>query len=492
MKRLIIIFLFAFSYSFSQDTDKLRDSLKAHYEYVGFFKNGIAEARTKQQKYTLLNTKGQSLFPETFSHIYLSPYGTIIASKSEGNKSNQGVIDASGKVLLALVHDNVFDSEDGLIISKDKKFGIADRDGKILLELKYDNIQHLGDDLFSVRNGELEALYRREIAITGFLYKSISRLKRGNFAVTLPDNFCSAIDSVGNQILKPQKNHTIIDINSPFAIISNKTTRKLCTITTAGKKMTDYYNSLVFANNQLIASKGKLYGVIAYDNTLVVPFIYTYIYAPSRLDFYLAMGKNQTKALNSKNESLLKGEYKSISHNKKCLIATKKDGLSGTFTFTGTPLLPVAYHLIAYNDSGKAIAKKGDSFHCTNLYGNGNDKKIEELQNIKQPWENYMWTGSLIYQNNAETGLISMDGNIILKTQYKDIDYIYDSDEFIVNNNEKYGIVDAKGTVIVPAKYDKATIGKESIHFESKTIKPFYHEIKFNHVMTSADFKNAN
>nr|WP_322622964.1 WG repeat-containing protein [uncultured Flavobacterium sp.] len=491
MKRLIIIFLFIFNYSFSQDTDKLRDSLKAHYEYVGFFKNGIAEARTKQQKYTLLNTKGQPLFPATFSYIYLSPYGTIIASKSKGNKSNQGVIDASGKVLLLLEYDNVFDSEDGLIISKDKKYGVADKDGKMLLELKYDNIQHLGDGLFSVKNRELEALYRREIAITGFLYKSVRRLKKGNFAVTLPDNSCSVIDSVGNQILKPQKNHKIIDINKPVVIISNYTTHKFCAITTEGKKLTDYYNSLVFANNQLIASKGKLYGVIAYDDTLIVPFIYTYIYAPTQRDFYLAIGKNQTKVLNSKNESLLKGEYKSISHNKQCLIATKKDGLSGTFTFTGTPLLPVAYQLIAYNDSGKAIAKKGNSFYCTNLYGNGEDKKIDGVQNIKRPVDNYEWTCALIYQNNSETGLISMDGSIILKTQYKDIDYIYDSYEFIVNNSKKYGIIDVKGTVIVPAKYDKATIGKESIHFESKTIKPFYYEIKFNHVMTSADFRNA-
>jgi hypothetical protein len=491
MKLVIIIFLSVFSYSFSQNTDKLRDTLKAHYEYVGFFKNGIAKARTKQQEYTLLNTKGQSLFPATFSYIYLSPYGTIIASKSQGNKSNQGVIDTSGKVLLPLEYDNVFASEDGLIISKDKKFGIADKNGKTLLELKYDNIQNLGEGLFSIRNGELEALYRREIPITGFLYKSIRRLKKGKFAVTLPDNSCSAIDSTGKQLLKPQKNHNVIDLNKPVAIISNNTTHKFCAITTEGKKLTDYYNSLVFANNQLIASKGKLYGVITYDDTLIIPFIYTYIYAPAQHDFYLAISKNQTKALNSKNESLLKEEYKSISHNKQCLIATQKDGLSGTFTFTGIPLLPVAYQLIAYNDSGKAITKKEDSFYCTNLYGNGEDKKIDGVQNIKRPVDNYEWGGSLIYQNDAETGFISMDGNIILKTQYKDIDYIYDSYEYIVNNNEKYGIIDVKGNVIIPAKYDKDIIGKESIHFESKTIKPFYYEIKFNHVMTSADFRNA-
>ncbi len=492
MKRSLIIFLFIFSYSFAQDSDKLRDSLKAHYEYVGFFKNGITEARTKQQKYTLLNTKGQSLFPATFSYIYLSPYGTIIASKSEGNKSNQGVIDTSGKVLLPLEYDDVFAIEDGLIINKNKKYGIADNDGKILLELKYDHIQHLGDGLFSVRNGALQALYRRELAITGFLYKSIRRLKEGNFAVILPDNSCSAIDSTGNPILKPQKSHTVIDIKKPFAIIRSNTTHKFCAITTEGKKMTDYYSSLVFANNQFIASKNKLYGVIAYDNTVIVPFIYTYICVPAQQDFYLAMGKNQTKVLNSKNESLLKGEYKSISHNKQCLIATTKNGLSGTFTFTGTPLLPVVYKLIAYNDSGKAIAKKGDSFYCTNLYGNVEDKKIDGVQNIKQPGDNYEWTGALIYQNNAETGLISMEGNIVLKTCYKEINYIYDSDEFIVNNNEKYGIIDARGTVIVPEKYDKATIGKESIHFESKTIKPFYYEIKFNHIMTLADLRNLD
>ncbi|MFP5438649.1 MAG: WG repeat-containing protein [Bacteroidia bacterium] len=492
MKRLIIIFLFVINHSFSQGTDKLQDSLKAHYEYVGIFKNGIAEARTKQQKYTLLNAKGQQLFPATFSYIYISPYDVILASKMEENKRQLGAIDTSGKVLLPLEYDNVFACEDGLIISKNNKCGIADNNGKILLQLKYDDIQYIGDGSFSVRNGELEALYRREIPITGFLYKSIRRLKKGKFAVTLPDDSSSVIDSAGNYILKPQKNHKVIDINKPVAIISNNTTHKFCAITTEGKKLTDYYNSLVFANNQLIASKGKLYGVIAYDDTLIIPFIYTYIYAPAQQDFYLAIGKNQTKALNSKNESLLKGEYKNISHNEQCLIATKKDGLSGTFTFTGTPLLPVAYQLIAYNDTGKAIAKKGGLFYYTNLYGNGEDKRIEDVQNIKRPIDNYWWTGSLIYQNNAETGFISMDGNIILKTRYKEIDYIYDSDEFIVNNNEKYGIIDAKGNVIIPAKYDKAIIGKESIHFESKTIKPFYYEIKFNHVMTLADFKNAD
>ncbi|UOP42256.1 hypothetical protein MUG73_10065, partial [Flavobacterium psychrophilum] len=65
---------------------------------------------------------------------------------------------------------------------------------------------------------------------------------------------------------------------------------------------------------------------------------------------------------------------------------------------------------------------------------------------------------------------------IVIRCKYQLIENIYDSNEFIVKKNNKYGVVNSENKIIENIDYDQFNILKESILFTktNKRIKKYY------------------
>ncbi len=175
------------------------------------------------------------------------------------------------------------------------------------------------------------------------------------------------------------------------------------------------------------------------------------------------------------------------------LIAVK-DGYYGVVNYKGEIVIPFEYEQLDYRvlSYNVYIAKKGNEYGLIDdnnellfLYGNYEfkqrtyyDKTLNKhgvlsqdglyytealYDNINDKWEDYYF----VYLDQ-KWGVLDRQGTLLLDIRYSDVSYVYESEDyFILNDGTAYGIMDAKGDIIVPFIYDELSIFTS--HSEDKT-----------------------
>ncbi len=65
---------------------------------------------------------------------------------------------------------------------------------------------------------------------------------------------------------------------------------------------------------------------------------------------------------------------------------------------------------------------------------------------------------SLLFEKNGKYGVINLDGKVIVKANYEEIQGLtYKESELLVRKNNKYGVINSKGAVIIKPEYDSIT-----------------------------------
>ena len=65
---------------------------------------------------------------------------------------------------------------------------------------------------------------------------------------------------------------------------------------------------------------------------------------------------------------------------------------------------------------------------------------------------------SLLFEKNGKYGVINLDGKVIVKANYDEIQGLtYKESELLVRKNNKYGVINSKGAVIIKPEYDSIT-----------------------------------
>jgi hypothetical protein len=109
------------------------------------------------------------------------------------------------------------------------------------------------------------------------------------------------------------------------------------------------------------------------------------------------------------------------------------------------------------NKNGEAVANIGSKYYLLNI--NGNNKQLN-LDGYKLKLNSHIYADPkidnlLIYEKDGKYGLIDLNGNIIIRNKYIDIDYILNDnkevDGFQVYNNQGLtAIIDKNDKIIVP------------------------------------------
>lgn len=86
------------------------------------------------------------------------------------------------------------------------------------------------------------------------------------------------------------------------------------------------------------------------------------------------------------------------------------------------------------------------------------DKKGEELpvvEKMKSGWSYKANDGKTVYSNGDEMGLMTLDGEILVRAKYRILSYASPDRYIASNDNGKYGVIDSKGEEILPFDYDE-------------------------------------
>lgn len=227
----------------------------------------------------------------------------------------------------------------------------------------------------------------------------------------------------------------------------------------------DYeYFALYSANKWgVINQDGDIVVTPSYQEMIVIPnktkevFICTY-------NVNEETGTYQTKAINSKQEEILKGyeqiealenmdQNENVWHEEN-ILKVKKDGKYGLIDLNGKELLPAQYDEITVLESieNSIIIKKDGKIGLVNDSGNIIiEPKYKEIKNLGDTYKN----GYITVDENEKYGLISTTKKEILESKYDDISQIYLKDYYLVKENGTQKLINSSGKTIIEKGFDE-------------------------------------
>lgn len=187
-------------------------------------------------------------------------------------------------------------------------------------------------------------------------------------------------------------------------------------------------------------------------------------------------GKKITKAIYDSIESLL--------YKEGCLLV-KQDDKYGIINIKGKEIIEVAYDSISadgyydeetkYQKAGFIVGKRQEEGYRYGYFNNNGKvileveyNEIDRITEITEEKEIY-----LLAFKNGQAGVYK-EKNQIIKHAYEEIEYNKKNQIFIVQKNDKQGVISREGNKILETKYDYIMISDESILAEKENaIKTF-------------------
>lgn len=154
-----------------------------------------------------------------------------------------------------------------------------------------------------------------------------------------------------------------------------------------------------------------------------------------------------------------------------CGLAPAKEGeLWGYINTNGDFVIPPQYKYAGEFYSGIAIVKDTDHHYIINSSGEILHKNESSIrQNPTRPKE-----PSVFFCNEEGYGL-AVDGRIVIPPQYSYIDN-FKNGYAVVENNEKFGIADTSGDIVIPIEYDSAASAEAKLYQSDIQLSDTYAE----------------
>jgi len=266
-----------------------KEILPPTYNYISSFDSGIAIAFNVVdgvKNWSILNRQGQVI--SNLNRDILLDYfheGMIISMSGSFSNMKFGLIDKTGKELLAPTYDSIGMFWNGLApVSLNKKWGYIDKTGAVVIPLKYDSTSELFGNYGEVSlNGKSGAIDRYGREIVPLKYDEVIYAGEDMFKV-ISNGLFGVVNNKGVEVIPP-KYTAIRDFTGgavPVTKDSNLQYAKWGLVDKTGKEITDFsYDYMSSAFNGLFvvrtgAEFSGLYGYIDATGKTVIPQIYNY------------------------------------------------------------------------------------------------------------------------------------------------------------------------------------------------------------------------
>jgi hypothetical protein len=264
------------------------------------------------------------------------------------------------------------------------------------------------------------------------------------------------------------------------------------------------YDSVSFFNTASVGLKNMTFayvyqnqkiGVINPQNKIILPTTFSFVYNVSgSFHFIATTAQNKSGLVSMSNQVILPFEYDEIREVVNDSYILKKNNKIGLADAKGQILIPVIYDQIVYVDEDETTAKcrwrvnneKVTQYLFTPIYENPNDAIMFSTGTIESTESNapsytleenskdfedkipirYERDLFLLRKNNLY-GFWDSNEKIGFQPKFKQLDYFFNTYDFnkgkkhylFIEENQKKGLVDGKGNILLPAEYD--AISKE-------------------------------
>lgn len=456
-----IIFFYCLSSAFSQIPElEIEED-----DYMDMLEVLPDEPSDGSQKYYAIQYHGNKR-QLVYGDSAISPIFDNIISTRHGNyivldKGKYGMLSEKGQEILPLKFDSIYSiaHSDDLVLKLGNKYGAispnseqnagsskeASTDKQIILEPQYNKILYA-----DVQNGLIleDASDFRVMAINlsqsfePMVLESV-RLGRG-FVVAKSDGKEGLIYQGKNTI--PFKYDTLFFRHPKQQYYYGRNKAK----TQAVKRQINYLGATA---QMAIVKQGDFYGLIGLDGEETFPAEFDRIQFDHLRRLYKLSKDKKWGVYTSSNGLIVPVKYEQVYTDGTRFITLTLDGKKGIVDYSGREVLPVEFDKISIQGWSTAfqVVKDGKYGWYTQT---GRElipviyDKLEDFGSF-QPKYKGLFKASI----DGKSGIIDTNG-IVVPIEYDRLWSIYDGRYFVVTQDEKLGLYDTKGTLVLPAKYD--------------------------------------
>lgn len=359
------------------------------------------------------------------------------------------------------------------------KFGIIDREGKEIIKAEYNEIEipnpekdificHIGNQKNKIINSsnqeqlveynKIEPIKIKGLASTLCYEKTVLRYEK--------DGKYGLVDLEGKKITNPEYD-AIENLQSTEGKFLVQKDNKYGVINLNGLKLVDTKYDQVATDGYYSEDKGYVEAGFIVSNKTEEGYRYGYIdyKGKERLSTeyndleritaentpYLIAAKNGKYGLYKNGKELIKPEYQAIEYEENGAIIIQKNELYGIAQLNGKIKVEPKYtHL---DQNGIYLYAQNEEEN-TVYDANGNKMDINFNKAVYLT-ENEIYKISTMLNNNITYyGIENSEGQTLVNTEYKYLEYIF-NDKFIAQNEKgKYGVIDSNGKTQIKFEYD--------------------------------------
>ncbi|WCM42329.1 WG repeat-containing protein [Flavobacterium sp. CBA20B-1] len=462
MKYGFIFFFLGIVHSFAQVTFN-------DIEYMSDFSHAeVTWYRTKNGKSGLINKDSVFITQPKFEYIssIRNQNGILEAGIKKGKQFYRGFINDKGEQITAFIYNYVFISGDFLIVEKDKKYGMLDKKGNYILSLDYELIRNYDEFTLIQKNNKLALFIENHGMVTDFIYNDLLDIFP-NYILLKNNQGDFLINNKGETVYSVDNNEELKDMKDSLLIVRNKKADKMFLRDLNNNNLFESdYNEIEFISDLLKVSNNKKTGIVTYNNEIIIPLDFSSIYQ-FKNDYFMVQN-NKISGLYKLNNLVLPLKYKHMNRFlTNYLYVTNDNDLSGLYDANLNVVIPEEYRIYEYYKSFYLVEQNNQL-----LIFNIDDKSITKLNpSYKFRDENHYWITKRNYfvlQEGNKYGVVNYKGEIVVPFEYDYIEPIYASNKFIAKKSNKYGLISSKNEIIKEFKFDHAQLVKEAVFFYQK------------------------
>jgi hypothetical protein len=423
--------------------------IPAKYEEVAYFSEGLAAVK-KDNRWGFIDTLGKIKIGFQFTQTESFAQG-ICKVKVRGSQTEDwyGIIRKDGTFLLPLEYEEIYIHEQAIAFSSHGKYGFMNRQTGEMIHLSSGKLISFQNDLgLCLVNGKYGFVDWKGCTIVEPTYDFIASTWKEDFYIATINLKKGLLDKNGKELIpciyqELEVIHNRTGQNS--VLVATLANNKKCLLNWEGSRLSLEVEAisansgdpakLVFQQNNLmgimnysgeilvpaqhqsihtaygyhIVKQGNYWGLTDPRNKIIIPATQEYINAISPNRFIVTHSTQSTLVSNT-NEILATFPYIDISLDDD-LIRIQNEGKFGFMDNSGKIIIPCLYDMA--ERFGKGLAK---------------------------------------VKLNNKTSFITPKGQLLFEFRYEDL--TLSEDRFIVHHQNKYGLLDSQGSLLVKPQYD--------------------------------------
>lgn len=404
------------------------------YDFLNPFENGLAYAENKGKEF-FINPENKIIIPPIYDKLNLFSEGLVSATKN----NKVGFLNTKGEVVIPFIYNSAdsFWENKLCVVCKNGKFGVINSKGETVLDFIFESIKNPRKDNF---------LVARKGGKFAFFDTSGKQLSDYSFDEVICDDNCNYLFTNGISIVKKESKYELLNEkiatafeNSKFDSISVFDT---------------FSNIIVKRNGKYGMYNSKLNKTVSLEYDYIEPYDtnhgnYSEYYNARKGNIYSFFNKD-LKKIGESFEPI----YNDFSTDNPEISFKNLKGKYGVVDWQGNEKIPFVYdEALDFKKSNNSIAKKNGKFGVINfqnkeifpfIYDEINE--LDEVKNLEN---------TFILYNKTENKLVNINGKTLLSGYQMIHPIFYDHSKFIVNKNNKFGIVDVHNKILLPIIYDE-------------------------------------